>query len=192
VARLWSCYNTGGYAVDNSYESLLNHIEGVVGRGRATISADDSNIVALVQDTIRSGKPASFYLSRDQANTVRTWYWTPERVKASGIKVVSDEEKARIESELGIQNIESFRCTRIECENCGHLYGAFDFLQQGIQLHGAEAVRAVFTLENTTFLRSNPSLVAVCPNCNQLLQGGIEYDCDQYGGCCYEEHVSDI
>jgi hypothetical protein len=170
-------------------ESLLTHIDAVVGSGRAAITADDYNIVVLVKEAIRSGTPVSFYLSRDQANTVRTWYWTPERVKASGIKVISREEKDRIESELGIENMESFRSTRIQCEECGHVYGAFEFLQQGIRLHGADAVKAVFKLENATFLRSNPSLVAVCPNCNSLLQGGIEYDCDEYAGCSYPDPV---
>ena len=165
---------------------MTDHIEATVGDGKATISADDYTIVAVVQETIRSGKSASFYLSPDQANTVRAWYWTPERVKASGIRVVSSEEKARIESELGIENIGSFRCTRIQCE-CGHIYGAFEFLQQGIRQHGADAVKAVFALKNSTFLRANPSLVVVCPDCNQLLGGGIEYDCDRYGGCCYQE-----
>jgi hypothetical protein len=173
----------GGSAVD---KSLLTHIEAVVGSGKAAISADDHSIVAVVQETIRSGKSASFYLSSEQADAVRAWYWTPERVEASGIKVVSSDEKDRIESELGIENMESFRCTRIQCE-CGHVYGAFEFLQQGIRQHGADAVKEVFALESSTFLQANPSFVVVCPNCDQLLGGGIEYDCDSYGGCCYQE-----
>jgi hypothetical protein len=169
-------------------KSFLSHIEVITGSGKATISADDHSVVGIVQDAIRSGRTASFYLSPDQANAVRSWYWTPKRVKASGIKTISSEERTRIESDLGIENIESFRCTRIQCE-CGEFYGAFEFLQQGIREHGADAVRAVFRLENSTFLRANPSLVVVCPNCKQLLGGGIEYDCDKYGGCCYQEPV---
>jgi hypothetical protein len=97
----------------------------------------------------------SFYLSTCQANAVRAWYWTPERFKASGIKVVSSEEMARIKSELGIENIESIRCGRIQCD-CGHAYGAFEFLQQGAREHGVDAVAAVFALTNSTFLRANP------------------------------------
>jgi hypothetical protein len=167
-------------------KSLLAHIEAVAESGKATISADDTSIVAIVKETIRSGRSVSFYLTPGQADAVRAWYWTPERVKASGIKVVSSDEKAKIESELGIENMVSFRCTRIQCE-CGHIYGAFEFLQQGIREHGVDAVRAVLSLKNLTFLRANPSLVMVCPNCTQLLGGGIEYDCDGYGGCCYQE-----
>ncbi|MEV7094019.1 hypothetical protein AB0M80_14410 [Amycolatopsis sp. NPDC051045] len=172
-------------------KSLLTHIEATVGSEKATISADDHNIVAIAQEAIRSGRSASFYLSPDQANAVRSWYWTPERVKASGIKTISSEEKERIESELGIENIETFRCSRTQCE-CGQFYGAFEFLQQGIREHGEEAVKAIFKLANSTFLRANPSLVVVCPNCKQLLGGGIEYDCDRYGGCCYQESVVQV
>lgn len=167
--------------------SLLAHIEAVVGSGRAAISADDSTIVAAVQEAIQSGRSASFYLSLSQANAVKAWYWTPERIENSGIKPVSSKERAKIESELGIENIESFRCNRVQCDECGQVYGAFEFLQQGILEHGADTVREIFALKNTSFLRANPVLVAVCPNCNQLLGGGIEYDCDGYGGCCYQE-----
>jgi hypothetical protein len=167
-------------------KDALTHIEAIVGDRKATISADDCNIVAIVQDAIRSGKTASFYLSRDQAKTVRSWYWTAERLKASGIKAITSDEKARIESELGIENMKSFRCSRIQCE-CGHVYGAFEFLQQGIREHGEDAVKAVFALKNSTFLQANPAFVLICPNCHQLLGDGIEYDCDEYGGCCYQE-----
>jgi hypothetical protein len=168
--------------------SLMSHIDAITGSGKATISADDSNIVAIVQDAIRSGRSASFYLSSDQAYAVKAWYWTPERIKASGIKVVTSDEKARIESELEIEDIGSFRCTRIQCE-CGHIYGAFEFLQQGIRKHGADAVKAVFSLRNSTFLRVNPSLIHACPNCTQLLGGGIEYEGDTYAGCSYQEPI---
>src|SRR3984957_19360894 len=82
-----------------------------------------------------------------QADAVRAWYWTAERIKSSGIRVISSEEKTKIQSELGIENIGSFRCSRIQCEN-GHTYGAFEFLQQGIREHGAESVKAVFALKN--------------------------------------------
>jgi hypothetical protein len=167
--------------------SFLTNIEAIVGDGKAVISGDGHNILAVVQATIRSGKSASFYLSRDQANALREWYWTPERVEASGLKMVSSEEKARIESELGIENIGSFRCSSVEC-NCGHVYGAFEFLQQGIQQHGLDAVRAVFALKNSSVFRVNPSLVLVCPNCRQVVDpAGLTYEGDTYGGCCFGE-----
>ncbi|MFG2983425.1 hypothetical protein ACGFYQ_19605 [Streptomyces sp. NPDC048258] len=168
-------------------DSLLTHIEAVARTGKVIVSADDCSVVEMVKETITSGRTASFYLTAEQARTVKSWYWTPERIELSGIKVVTDQERTRIESELGLENIGSFRCTRIQCE-CGHTYGAFEFLQQGIREHGADAVRAVFALRNSSFLRANPALLAICPNCSQLLRGGgIEYDCDGYGGCCYQE-----
>ncbi len=173
-----------GCVVDQSF---LTHIEAVAANGKATIAADDHNIVEIVKNTIMSGRTASFYLTHEQARAVKAWYWTPDRIKASGIKVVSGEERVRIESTLGIDDIGSFRSTRIECE-CGNVYGAFEFLQQGIREHGADVVQSVFALKESSFLRANPHLLAICPNCDQLLRGdGFEYDCDGYGGCCYEE-----
>ena len=167
--------------------SFLTNIEAIVGDGKAVISGDDYNILAVVKATIRSGKSASFYLSRDQANALRAWYWTPERVEASGLKVVSSEEKARIESELGIENIGSFRFTSVQC-SCGHIYGAFEFLQQGIQEHGIDTVRAVFALKNSTVFRVNPSLALICPNCKHVLDpSDLTYEGDTYGGCCFGE-----
>lgn len=169
--------------------SLLAHIEAVVGSGRAVISADDTAVVSAVQEAIKSGRSASFYLSLTQADAVKAWYWTPERIKNSGIKPISSEERVRIEQELGVENIVSFRCSRTQCAECGHLYGGFEFLQQGIREHGLDAVNAIFALKNSSFLRANPAFFAVCPNCNQMLGDGIEYDCDGYGGCCYERAI---
>lgn len=163
-------------------DQLLPHIDAAVGSGKAVVSADESNIVDIVKETIKGGRTASFYLTPSQARAVKTWFWTPERVKASRIRVVSDEEKDKIKSELGIE-VNSFRCSRIKCV-CGHTYGGFEFLQQGVQQHGLDAVKAVFELKSSTFLQANPTFVAICPECQEILRGGIEYDCDQYGGCC--------
>lgn len=168
---------------------MFTQIEAVVGSGRAAISADDGTIVAAVQETIRSGRSASFYLSLAQANAVKAWYWTPERIERSGTKPISSEERDRVESELGVENIASFRSSRFQCSECGHVYGSFEFLQQGIREHGLDTVNSVFALKNTSFLRVNPAFVAICPNCNQMLGDGFEYDCDGYGGCCYQELV---
>lgn len=166
------------------YESLLTHIDAIAGSGKAIISTNVPNIVEIVKETINSGRSASFFLTNEQAKAVKAWYWTPERIKASKMEVVSDEEKARIKSELGIE-VHSFRCSRVQCE-CGQIYGGFEFLQQGIREHGANAVRAVFQLKNSTFLQANPTLVPICPNCEQVLDDGcFDYDCDQYGGCSY-------
>jgi hypothetical protein len=167
--------------------SFLTHVDEIVGGGKTVISADDSVIVASVQEAIQSGRSVSFYLSLAQANAVKAWYWTAERLEKSEIKPISREERDRIESELGVMGLQSFRCQQIQCGECDHTYGAFEFLQQGIKEHGLEAVAAIFALKNTSFLRANPRFFPICPNCNQMLrpQSGYEYDCDGYGGCCY-------
>ncbi|WP_328959839.1 hypothetical protein [Streptomyces virginiae] len=51
--------------------SLPARIEAAVSRGKVVVSADDDAVVALVQETIKSGRTASFYLSREQARTLR-------------------------------------------------------------------------------------------------------------------------
>jgi hypothetical protein len=169
--------------------SPINHLESVVHSGRAIISADDDTVIAIVQEAIASGKTATFYLSSAQSNAVRSWFFTPERIQALEMQPISGDEAARVRSELGIENIRSFRCNRVVC-GCGQVYGAFEFLQQGIHEHGGELIRAVFASDNFTMLNSNRPITEVCPNCEQNLRdpyGGIEYDCDDYGGCCYQE-----
>ncbi|EJR61967.1 hypothetical protein IIO_02875 [Bacillus cereus VD115] len=172
------------------YKSFLNQIDTLAGMGKAIISANECNVVEIVKETIKSGRSASFYLTHEQAQAVKAWYWTPERIKASKLEPVSSDEMARIKDELDI-DIKSFRCSRIQCE-CGHVYGGFEFLQQGLKEHGGEAVRAVFDLKNSMFLQANPTFIPICPNCNQMMRGpggdGIEYDCEQYGGCCCCAH----
>jgi hypothetical protein len=85
--------------------------------------------------------------------------------------------------------IDHFRYSPFRCE-CGRTYGAFEFFQQGVREHGLEAVNAVFSLENSTFFQVNLSFVPICPDCgraqdlNMSMNGGGEYDCDEYGGCC--------
>lgn len=167
-------------------KSLFTHIQAVVDTGRATISADDDVIVAIVQEAIKSGRTATFCLTYTQAKSVRSWYFTPERIEASKIEFISDEEKHRIKSELGIDGIDSFRSNRIQCK-CGQDYGAFEFLQQGIREHGEDVVKTVLAHNNFTMFNINRTLVKICPSCDQTLgpDDGYEYDCDDYGGCSY-------
>ncbi|MFE9726329.1 hypothetical protein ACFYQ5_22700 [Streptomyces sp. NPDC005794] len=166
--------------------SLLTHIEAVVKDGKVAFSADDEDVVAIVQELIRSGRKASFYLSRNQARILSDLHWTPERVKASKLEPVSDEERYRIESELGIDNLGRFRFAAFQCSS-GHTFGAFEFLRHGIQEHGADALRSIFGLKNAAFLRVNPHFVVSCPECDQTMEGGIEYEGDTYPGCSYPE-----
>ncbi|GGN46456.1 hypothetical protein [Streptomyces fuscichromogenes] len=166
--------------------ALLAQIEGVVGKGKAVVSADDDAVVALVQEAIKSGRTASFYLSREQARTLWDLHWTPELVKASRLEPVSGKEKERIESDLGIADIGAFRFGRFECKK-GHEFSAYDFLQHGIREHGPDAVRAIFELKNTAFLRVNPYFAVNCATCDQLMEGGITYEGDTYAGCSYPD-----
>ncbi|MFI8448991.1 hypothetical protein [Streptomyces erythrochromogenes] len=166
--------------------SLPAHIEAAVGSGKVVVSAGDDAVVALVQETIKSGRTASFYLSRAQARTLRELHWTPELVRDSRLERVSGEEKARIESELGIADIGSLRFGRFACRQ-GHEFSAFDFLRHGIREHGQAAVQAIFELKNAAFLRVNPYFAVNCATCDQPMEGGITYEGDTYAGCSYPD-----
>ena len=175
-------------------DPFLSHVDALTGSGKAVVSADDATVVALVKKAIESDQSASFYLTRSQASAVREWYWTPERTRFTGIKPISAEEDNKISSDLGL-NVTNFRFAPSRCE-CGHEYGAFDFLAQGIRQHGLEAVRAIFSLENSTFFQVNPTFVAVCPACDRELplmrdgSGGGWFDCGVRAGAAAARHCS--
>ncbi|MCP9960124.1 hypothetical protein [Streptomyces sudanensis] len=160
----------------------LDTVESVVRDGKVVISADDSTVVAMVQDAVMSGRAVTFYLSRAQFTAVNAWYWTPTRIRAVGMEAVTHEEKARIESELGIRISGSSYSNRIEC-HCGRGYGTFEFVQQGIREHGREAVAAALELEVSHVLRVNQPLTAVCPDCDEELLARHDYKQDKYA-CC--------
>lgn len=163
--------------------SPLAHIEAAVNSGKAVVSAGDEVIVSMVQEAIFSGKSVSFYLSRTQADAISEWYWTPSRVAETQLEPVSSEEILKIESELGIEGVEGFRSNRIQCA-CGGTYGAFEFLQQGVREHGGAVVKSIFSLKDTYFLRVNPALAAICPDCNEILSGPHYYGGTNYASCC--------
>ncbi|BCW70853.1 hypothetical protein [Arthrobacter sp. NicSoilB8] len=175
-------------------KSVLTEIDAIAATGKAVIADGGDGVVEVVKAAILADVSASFYLTKEQARAVKDWFWTPERIRRTGLREISDEENERIKSELGLK-LTGFRFTPVTCE-CGHVYGAFDFLQQGIKLHGLDAVRSVFALKNATLFQVNPTFKAVCPVDNRPINKqpgknrikldvwGIEYDCDQYGGCC--------
>ncbi|MFF9981065.1 hypothetical protein [Streptomyces erythrochromogenes] len=113
-------------------------------------------------------------------------HWTSELVRDSRLERVSGEEKARIESELGIADIGSLRFGRFACRQ-GHEFSAFDFLRHGIREHGQAAVQAIFELKNAAFLRVNPYFAVNCATCDQPMEGGITYEGDTYAGCSYPD-----
>jgi hypothetical protein len=183
-------------------ETMLQRIDQVVEDRKLVVSGDDETMVAIVQAAIVNDVSASFYLTPQQAEAIKVWYWTPERIKITGLKPISYEEEKKIKTELGVRGIDNFRFAPHTCE-CGHTYGAFEFFQQGVALHGLEAVNAVFSLRNSTLFQVNPRFIPICPECGRALRsmasgprnaaipdlpqappGGIYYDCDKYGGCC--------
>ncbi|MCI0767543.1 hypothetical protein [Bacillus sp. TL12] len=144
------------------------------------MAAEDGIIIAAVRDAVREGRTATFYLTRDQFKAVDSLYWTPKRIKDWGLEPVSDAEKTRIQSELGIEQANIFYSNRIKCQ-CGHVYGAFEFMQQGINEHGREAVESVFNLKDTYVMRVNPHQEAICPNCKRREPTAHAYVCEVYG-----------
>jgi hypothetical protein len=174
---------------ENSMDkSSLASIEAVVSSRMAVISADDSSVVAAVQETLRKGRSATFYVTHAQAAAVNSWYWTPKRIRETELEAVPKEEKARIEAELGVKETGALYSNRIACE-CGRVYGAFEFVEQGIREHGREAVGAVLELKDTSVIRVNPVQVAMCPDCNQKLLRGHYYCWVNGYGCCKSTEV---
>ncbi|WP_338674320.1 hypothetical protein V1460_15605 [Streptomyces sp. SCSIO 30461] len=164
--------------------SSLADIESVVGGGRAVIMAEDSIVVDAVKATVKSGRTATFYLTRAQFSAVNAWYWTPQRMKHMGLEPVSDEEMTRIRSELGAAACGSAYSNRIKCPN-GHTYGAFEFVKQGIEEHGLETTRAVFSLKDAAVIRANPHQQVVCMSCRRQLATPHYYVYWGYG-CCVD------
>jgi len=168
--------------------ALLKSIEAAVNGGKAVISADNSIIIAMMQETLKHGRSATFYVSPAQGRAVMRWYWTPGRIKEIGMEAVSKEERARIESELGFKCVGPWFSNRIQCP-CGGVYGMFEFMQQGLREHDRGWIKAVLELKNTSVLRINPALDAICPQCNQMLITGHWYempapDGTLIYGCC--------
>jgi hypothetical protein len=171
---------------------LLSSIEAVVNGGKGVISTDSSTIVATMQAALTHGRSATFYTSPEQAQALMRWYWTPGRIKEIGYESVSDDERTKIEAELGIKCAGSWFSNRIECPRCGVVYGMFEFMQQGLREHDRDWIKAVLRLKNTAVVRINPALDAICPNCKQLLLWNHWYgmyflDGTLIYGCCRGE-----
>ncbi|MEU9713986.1 hypothetical protein [Streptomyces sp. NPDC047976] len=164
----------------------FDRIDAMVGEGKVVMSADDSAVVAVVQDALRAGRSMTFYLSRKQAEAFKAWYWSPQRIKDRGMEPVSREERKRITSKLGVKDIGPAYSNRIDCA-CGAQYGAFEFIEQGIGEHGRETVDAVLALENTYVLRVNPPTRTVCSVCRTVVLVSHEYDMTGRYGCSRSE-----
>ncbi len=168
-------------------EDAIAAVDAIVASEKAIISGDDSSIVATVLEAIRSGRTMTFYVSRAQGQAIFRLYWTPRRIAETGIRRVPDEEIAKIESLLGIKEARDLYSNYIECPN-GHIYGAYEFFQQGIREHGKEFVKSALELKNTSIIRVNPTFWAVCPICKALIIKGHWYYWNRGAyGCCSGE-----
>lgn len=153
-------------------EQRLKTIDTMVDNGTCVVSADYDAILAMVQEAVNSGKSATFYVSTAMAAAINAWYWTPERKKALGVEDVSPEERYRIEKEFGLKDAILFS-NRTPCEKCGNVYGAFEFIQQGLKEHGRGVVEGVLAMKNVALIRVNPPEIAICPNCiERITKGG--------------------
>jgi hypothetical protein len=169
-------------------ESFLRSIESTVGEGRAVVTADNSTVVATMQETIRIGRTATFYAAPAPVQAVMRWFWTPTRVKAAGLERVSEEERSRIETDLGVEDMGPWFSNHIEC-SCGGHFGAYEFIEQGLKQHGKNWVGAILALKDTAVLRINPAQDTFCSQCGLILILGHNYAMyDRRGtmiyGCC--------
>jgi hypothetical protein len=167
---------------------LLGAIEAAVNAGKTVVSADNSIVIAMMLEALKHGRSATFYVAPAQAQALMRIYWTPRRVKEIGMAPVSKEERAKIESELGVKDMGPWFSNRVECP-CGGVYGAFEFMQQGLEVHGRNWVGAVIELKNTAVMRINPAQEAFCPRCSHVLLQGHWYEMRMPNGtlsygCC--------
>jgi hypothetical protein len=172
--------------------AMLKTAEAAVKGGSVVVSADNSVVVTMVQEALQAGRSVTFFTSPEQATAVMSWFWTPRRIKEVGMQLVSKEEMAKIDYELGIKSQGTWFSNRVACENCGHVYGMFEFIQQGIAEHGRDFVDATLDLKNTSVIRVNPQSKSICPNCKVMSGTSHWYDMrgplgDATYGCCRVE-----
>lgn len=169
-------------------EQRLSAIDSIVDSGTCVISADYETTMSAIKEAVESGKSATFYVSPAMAEAINAWYWTPERKKAFKVEEVSPEEQTKIADAFGLKDAILFS-NRSPCEKCGHVYGAFEFIQQGMREHGRAVVEAVLAMRNVALIRVNPSEVAICPNCTErITEGGTLVDDRIIGGTEVPHH----
>jgi hypothetical protein len=175
-------------SVGLDFVELLSSVEAVVNHGKAVVSADNSIITAMMQEALKNGRSATFYVSPAQGDALMRWYWTPGRIKEIGMEPVSPTERAKIESELGFKCWGPMFSNRVECP-CGGVYGMFEFIQQGIRQHERDWINAVMDLKNTAVIRINQAIDTFCPRCLIMLRPGHWYEMRMPNGtlsygCC--------
>jgi hypothetical protein len=174
-------------------EDMIRGMESLVKGGKGVVTADSSTMISIMLDALRNGRIATFYVSPEQAQAVMRLHWTPGRVREVGMERVSQEEREKIESELGVKDMGTGFSNRIQC-SCGGVYGAFEFIEQGLREHGREWVGAVVELKETAVLRINPTQDAFCPKCGLIII--VNHNYSMYSdsgkliyGCCRSETI---
>jgi hypothetical protein len=144
-------------------------IETLVHRGKTVVSSEDSAVIEWAIKTITGGRTATLYLKPTVFEAIRRWYWTPERAEIVGLKPISAEQAARVKSDLNIE-VDGY-ANSLNCPRCGHVYGTYEFIQQGFEEHGEELVRTAFSLRRAAILQINPVQNTTCRNCRLHILG---------------------
>jgi hypothetical protein len=138
-------------------------IQTLVGQGKAVVSSEYSAITEWAMKAIAEGKTATLYCKPAVFDTIVRWYWTPRRAEMARFKPVSAEQAARVKSDFNIE-VDGW-ANSLDCPRCGHVYSTYEFIQQGIEEHGEEHVRAAFSLKRAAILQINPVQNTICRNC---------------------------
>ncbi|MET8538836.1 hypothetical protein ABZV67_46205 [Streptomyces sp. NPDC005065] len=138
-------------------------IETLVHQGKTVVSSEDSAIVKWAIKAIAEGKTTTLYCKPTVFEAIRRWYWTPKRAEIVGFKPISAEQAARVKSDFDIE-VDGY-ANSLDCPRCGHVYSTYEFIQQGIEEHGEEHVRAAFSLKRAAIIQINPAQGAICRNC---------------------------
>ena len=168
-------------------------IETLVHQGKTVVSSEDSAMIEWAIKAIAEGRTATLYCKPTVFEAIRRSYWTPERAEIVGFKPISAEQAARVKSDFNIE-VDGY-ANSLDCPRCGHVYSTYEFIQQGIEEHGEEHVRAAFSLKRAAILQINPVQDTICRNCRLhiLLTGAgtygsydYEYRCnlDNAYACC--------
>jgi hypothetical protein len=168
-------------------------IETLVHQGKTVVSSEDSAMIEWVTKTIAEGRTATLYCKPTVFEAIIKSYWTPKHVEIAGLKPISLEQAARVKSDLNIK-VDGY-ANSLDCPRCGHVYSTYEFIQQGIEEHGEEHVRAAFSLKGAAILQINPVQDIICRNCRLHIitsepggPGSYDYlyriDLDEGYACC--------
>lgn len=147
-------------------------IETLVHQGKNVVSSEDSALIEWAIKMITEGSTATLYLKPNVFEAIRRWYWTPERIKLVGLEPISAEQAAKVKSDFNIE-VDGY-ANSLDCPRCGHPYSTYEFIQQGLEEHGEEFVRAAFSLTRVAILEINPVQNTICRNCHlHILSAGV-------------------